>query len=89
MYCFSPSQSIAAPRRRHRSTVGMDGEKQARWFYRVPVSDTIEQALDLSHGGRPVLHAKPGGEVVGIVELAVDPFEERLYRRWKPVWGLR
>lgn len=50
-------------------------ERRARFFERIPVANTIEEALDLMNGGPPpvlqppVLHTRPGGDVVGLVEV--------------------
>lgn len=44
-----------------------------RWFYRVSVAGSVEEAIDAVKGGVLVLHTTHGGEVVGVAELPKDP----------------
>lgn len=42
---------------------------ESRWFRRV-LAPSVEDALDQAGGAAPpVLHTRPGGEVVGVFEL--------------------
>lgn len=43
-----------------------------RYFLRVPVFDTVADAIDWCQregAETPVLHTRPGGDVVGVVEV--------------------
>lgn len=59
----------------------------SRWFLRAPISDSVEEAID-ANPGRLILHTRPGGDVVGAVELdpqrameALATYAEDLRRR--------
>jgi hypothetical protein len=44
----------------------------SRFFRRLAVAGSVEEALDGAAGAPAVLHTHPGGEIVGLVE--VRPF---------------
>lgn len=46
-----------------------EAKRAPRFFLRVPVAESPEDALDGCDGVAPVLHTRPGGDIVGIVEV--------------------